>query len=162
MKKVHLIAVAFSLVLTAGEKADAQGHGAASVSPLITVNTRAVRNFVKSYESAVDPEWVALKEGGWQCNFIVDGIRSRAFYTKKGNWLGTLASYNENKLSRDVRAIVKSTYYDYTITYIDEITVPGESKIYLVQIQDDKALKVLRISDNDMETMRELVKLPAR
>lgn len=162
MKKLHFIGIGFSLlVLVTGEKVAAQDQRAASVGPRMIVNTKAMRNFVKTYESAVDPEWVTLKEGGYLCRFVIDSVRCRAFYGEKGAWLLTLASYEEKKLPRDVRATIRSTYYDYKISYIDEISVPGRSKIYLVQIQDDKGIKVLRVSDGEMETMRELVKLQA-
>ena len=163
MKKLNLIGIGFSLlVLLAGEKAEAQNQKAASVGPLMVVNTKAMRNFVKTYESAVDPEWVTLKDGGYLCRFVIDNVRCRAFYGEKGAWLLTLASYEENKLPRDIRAIVKSSYYDYTISYVDEISVPGHSKVYLVQIEDKTSMKMLRISDGEMETVRELVKLQAR
>lgn len=163
MKKLNLIGIGcYLLLLVAGEKADAQNRKAASVGPLMIVNTKAMRNFVKSYESAVDPEWVSLKDGGYLCRFVIDNVRCRAFYGEKGAWLLTLASYEENKLPRDIRAIVRNSYYDHTITYVDEISVPGRSKIYLVQIQDDKGIKMLRVSDGEMETVRELVKLQAR
>ena len=162
MKKLDFLGIGFSLlVLVAGERADAQNRRAASAGPLMVVNTKAMRNFVKTYESAVDPEWVSLKEGGYLCRFVFDSVRCRAFYGEKGDWLLTLASYEENKLPRDVRAIVRNSYYDYAITYVDEISMPGRSRIYLVQIQDEKSLKMLRVSDGEMETVRELVKLPA-
>lgn len=148
------------LGMAAAPKVSAQAQGAASISPIMVVNTKAMRNFVKAYETAVDPEWVLLKEG-YVCRFMIDGVRCRAFYSQKGAWLLTVASYEENKLPKDVRAMVRSTYYDYTISYIDEISAPGKSKSYLVQIQDEKGMKILQVSDGGIETVKELVKLAA-
>jgi hypothetical protein len=37
--------------------------------------------------------------------------------------------------------------------------MPGKSTIYLVQIQDDKEIKVVRISEGEMETINEIEKL---
>jgi hypothetical protein len=163
MKKLHLAGTALLLIaLAVGEKTGAQVRETASVSPLMLVNTRAMRNFVKSYSSAVDANWQPVKEGGWQVFFIADSIRCRALYSKRGNWLFTLRSYNENRLPRDVRSIVRSTYYDYAITYIDEVSAPGQATTYLVQIQDEKGIKILQVADGEMETLRELAKLQAR
>ncbi|MBS1604201.1 MAG: hypothetical protein JST42_16155 [Bacteroidetes bacterium] len=163
MKKLHLAAAAFLLLaLVVGQKADAQAPQTVSAGSLLFVNTRALRNFGKSYSSAVDAEWQALKDGGWQVRFVSDSIRYRALYSGKGNWLFTIGSYNENRLPRDVRSIVKTTYYDYAITYIDEVSAPGQPTTYLVQIQDEKAIKILQVADGEMETLRELVKLAAR
>jgi hypothetical protein len=163
MKKSHFIGTAFSLlVLTAGEKASAQVRELATVAPMTLVNTRAMRNFVKTYATAVDADWQPMKEGGWQVRFVKDSIRYRVLYSEKGNWLFTLGAYGENKLPRDVRSLVRSTYYDYTISYIDEVSAPGQSIVYLVQIRDARGMKVLRVSDGDMETVNELTNLAAR
>ena len=59
----------------------------------------------------------------------------------------------------EVRALVKTTYYDYTISHIDEIHLTEQSNtIYLVLIEDDKTFKTIRVCDGEMEEIHELVK----
>jgi hypothetical protein len=41
-------------------------------------------------------------------------------YGKHGYWLYTIRRYDEKNLPADVRALVKSTYYDYTFLHIDK------------------------------------------
>jgi len=62
-------------------------------------------------------------------------------------------------LPTEVRALVKKTYYDYTISHIDEVHHAEQpNTIYLVLIEDDKTLKTIRVCDGEMEEIHELSK----
>ncbi|MGI8952391.1 MAG: hypothetical protein ACR2FN_12510 [Chitinophagaceae bacterium] len=59
--------------------------------------------------------------------------------------------YDETKLPHDVRAQVKSTYYDYAITTVDEVHYQGQI-VYLVHMQDANTWKIIRVnSDGEMD-----------
>jgi hypothetical protein len=121
------------------------------------VNSRAIRHFNKAYSGNDAAEWSFLKEGGFVCRFTRKKIVSRAFYDKKGNWLYTVAGYTEDKLAKEIRAMVRRVYYDYQISFINEINMPEGKNVYIIQIQDEKTLKILRISEDEMEIVQEFI-----
>jgi hypothetical protein len=86
-----------------------------------------------------------------------DGAEHRVFYDKKGYWDATIKYYDEKKLPPDVRAIVKSTYYDYSITSVQEIQ-KGNKIVYLVHMQDATTLKSVKVCDGEMEVIAEFNK----
>ena len=125
--------------------------GAVSDEP---INSRAVRYFNRSFKDIKDAEWSRIKEGGFLCKFMEKGILKRVYFDPTGNWQYTIAGYNEAKLPRDIRALVKGAYYDYAITYIQQInTVKDNKTAYLVQVQDETKLMVLRVVDGETEVI---------
>jgi hypothetical protein len=125
-------------------------------SEMSTISIKAIKNFKSSFKEATDAQWSKIKNGyvAW---FKLSGIVNRTFYDKRGNWYFTVAYYDETKLPRDVRAIVKRVYYDYTISGIQEISIE-DKVIYLVTVQDEKTLKTLRVCDGDMDIVGDYIK----
>lgn len=122
------------------------------------INSRAVRNFIRYYEGSSDAVWSQSKNGRIMCRFVVDDIVNRAFYDNKGNWQYTVAGYAEDKLPGEIKDMVKSVYYDYAITYVNEIDLPKNEKAYFVQVQNNARIKILRINAGEMELFQEFSK----
>jgi hypothetical protein len=74
-------------------------------------------------------------------------------YNKKGSWNYTLKKYAENKMPADVRTMVKSIYFDYTIMEVSETKQQPEIEniIYNVLIMYRDNFKVLQICNREME-----------
>ena len=66
----------------------------------------------------------------------------------------TIIYYDEKKLPPEVRAIGKSTYYDYSITRVDEIHVNSQI-IYQVHMQDENTWKNIRVCDGSIEVVED-------
>ena len=115
------------------------------------VNSKAVKDFRKSFAGASGEKWFVIPSG-FTTKFTQNDIQYRVDYNKKGNWTGTMKSYDEKKLSRDIRRIVKSTYYDYSITWVNEITVTDyfPLSVYFIHIEDETSFKNLQIVDGEM------------
>lgn len=130
-----------------------KGEGARHVS------LDAVRDFMKRFPLASDVKW-KLVDDEYNATFYVDSNETMVAYKNNGKWVYTINHYNNEKmLPTEVRALVKKTYYDYTITNIDEIHLAEQSNgIYLVLIEDDKTFKTIRVCDGEMEEIHELVK----
>ena len=80
-------------------------------------------------------------------------------HDKKGKLLYSVKRYNESQLPKDVRSLVRSQYYDYNITGVEEITVPGEEKsIYMVHLQDDTNIKIVKVYDGALEVTGEYIR----
>lgn len=115
----------------------------------INISTKAVKDFTKKYKNAEHAGWFVI-EDGYLAEFKKGGIKTNVYYNRKGLWIGNVRSYFEVNLPRDIRHLVKSTYYDYTINYIQEITV-DRNIVYLVKIEDDSTFKTIRIQDGEMD-----------
>jgi hypothetical protein len=137
----------FESSLVAADKA------ATAAADLSSIHVRAIKDFSHSYKDASETRWSKISDGyvAW---FKVNGIVNRTFYDKSGNWHFTVSYYDEKNLNREVRAIVKRTYYDYSIVSVQEVRVEDKT-IYLVNVQDDQNFKVLRICDGEMETVQD-------
>jgi len=120
------------------------------------INARALKEFSKTFKSAANATWYEIK-GGFIAKFEKDGITTRVDYDRKGRWVATLRIYAEANLPRDVRHLVKSTYYDYSISLVQEVTV-GDKTAYLVKIEDADTLKTIRVVDGEMDVYEDYKK----
>ena len=89
---------------------------------------------------------------------IASAQTTRVFYDKKGRVQFTIDYYGEKELPREVRAVVKPVYYDYTIVSVQEVKQNGRS-VYMIDLQDSHTLKTIRVADGDMELVRSLARL---
>ena len=92
------------------------------------------------------------------CTFFLNGTLNRSYYDINGRWQCTIATYQEPQLPKSIRQIVKQVYYDYAISYVNEISLAENRTVYVVQVQDEKKLKILRIADDQMEVVEEIEK----
>ena len=104
--------------------------------------------FPESFAS--DEAWFATDDG-FVVKFKQDGVETRADYNKKGNWLHTIRTYDENRLPEDIRHLVKSSYYDYDILQVQEIEKPSNTFTYIVHLEGKTKFINLRITDENME-----------
>ena len=93
------------------------------------INTKALKDFGDRFNSPNDAKWFS-DANGFVSYFVKDGYGDRAFYDKKGHWQYSLIFYGEDKLPRDIRAIVKSTYFDMNITLVEEVQTNQGMAIY--------------------------------
>jgi hypothetical protein len=117
------------------------------------VNTKALRYFKKQYKDINDEKWYTLSNG-YLAEFNANSSKNLVVYDKKGNWKFTISYYDEKNLPPEIRSIVKPTYYDYTISRVEEIHV-NDKIIYLVHIQNETSLKTVRVCNGEMELMEE-------
>jgi hypothetical protein len=128
----------------------------ADESDTVNINSRAERDFSERFEAADKADWVEIKDG-FAAKFVNDGVDTRVFYDRKGRWFSTIRIYDQYSLPKDVRKQVRSTYYDYDIYMVIEVTV-GEKTAYLVKIQDEETMKTIRVLDGEMDVYDEFLK----
>jgi hypothetical protein len=122
-----------------------------------TVNPKAVRDFMRSYKSVSNEKWYQLQHG-LVVIFSLDTIKYQVEYDRKGAWLYTIRIYNENILPRDIRHLVKSTYYDYAIRLVHEIETPRHTFTYIVLLDGTAEFINLRVSDGEMDEWQKFKK----
>jgi len=171
MKKNHLFIAAILLIaMAAGSNVNAQTtknisfltdvktmeKAMALSEPSDAINSRAKRDFRRSYPDVDDAQWYAFKDG-FAAKFNDDGYEHMVTYNRVGDWQYTISNYDEKKLDENVRALVKSTYYDYTITLVQEITLHDQT-IYVIHMQDATTWKTLKVADGEMSILEDFNK----
>jgi hypothetical protein len=129
-----------------------------STNELETISPRALRNFADTYKN-VSGEMDEV-EGGFAVRFTSDDIRTTILYDSKGYWAGSIKYYNEEKMLREIRHVVKSTYYDYNIIYTQEVETADTKGMptYVICLEDKTKIKMVRICDGEMSVWKEFTK----
>ena len=128
------------------------------ISNLNYVSIWAIRDFLDRYSNVDNAKWFLTPDGGFESYFVQDGYGDRIFYDKKGYWLYSLITYGENKLPRDIRYVVRSTYFDFMIVIVEELQMAGGIE-YIISLEDKTNIKVVKVNGaGDMEVLQDLDK----
>ncbi|WP_207511411.1 hypothetical protein [Longitalea luteola] len=122
------------------------------------VPIKVMRDFLKRSPSANDANWMEVETG-----FVAKYIDKknnfcRTVYNSRGSYVYTVKQYAERNLPREVRGIVKSQYYDYTITLVEEVHQPLKPLVYIVHLEDATSFKHVQVSEGEMEVTKEYKK----
>ena len=131
----------------------ANGMAAASTSE---VNIKAMKNFTRDYKNPSSTTWFKLQDG-FVVYFTQKEIAMRVAYDKKGNYLWTIRNYSENELPFEVRDLVKSRYYDFTIHHIDEVK-SNEGIAYTIKLEGKTTWKTIKVVNSEMTVINDYVK----
>ena len=125
----------------------------------LAISPRAVKDFMNTHKNVTGESWMKTKDG-FSVRFNSDDVRTTIYYDKKGNWSGSIKIYGEEKMLRDIRHLVKSTYYDYSIVYTQEIETTDSDGVptYVVCVEDKTKIKMIRISAGEMSEWKEYTK----
>jgi hypothetical protein len=120
-------------------------------------NSKAVNDFNRRFNKVSDAWWLS-DNNGFTSYFKEDGFTNRVAYDRKGNWIYTMIYYNESRLPKNVRSVVKSEFYDLTIVLVKEVqTMYG--KVYVVNLEDKTTIRIVKVNDEgEMETVQEIIK----
>lgn len=122
-----------------------------------SIHTRAIKDFETRFNNVADARWYS-DGNGFVSYFVRDGYGSRAFYDKKGRWQYSLIFYGEDKLPKDIRTMVKSTYFDMAITLVEEVHT-NDGKGYVIYLEDKSNIKLVKVnSEREMSVMQDLTK----
>lgn len=161
MKKL-IVALLVFLFYTGGQSAKAQKSDNAYLLtwPVIRSDNAAVKAARDLWVKVGDQkkeEWYKLSQG-YLATFREGTVESRYMYDVKGNWLYTLLTYAEKDLPVDLRRGIRSTYYDYSISWAKEVR-QGEDVVYIVHIENEKEWKNLSVlPEGEMREMLSVCK----
>ncbi|MES2645922.1 MAG: hypothetical protein V4717_03525 [Bacteroidota bacterium] len=119
------------------------------------MTARAFKDFSKTFKNVTNADWVAGQTGGYIASFHQDESLNMVFYNDNGKYLYTIKRHTEKQLPKEIRHMVKTTYYDYAIIGAEEVLIDNKT-IFLVHIKFDKYSKTIRIDENTMEAIEEL------
>ena len=89
---------------------------------------------------------------------VVDGRATTTAYDKKGKWIYTIEKYSLDNLDKNITDRVQSVYYNYGVTSIEKVEQRGMNTVYVVHLENAKSIKLVRLTDDDMELVQDLVK----
>ena len=137
---------------------DLAGTSDASTNAISSTNVKAkaVKDLQKSFKNAASVLWYP-NGSGFTARFNENGIRTNVDYDKKGNWKNTVSYYGEDKMSKDLRKLIKSTYYDFKINQVIDIQTP-EGNAFIVQIEDEVSFLNIRVIDGAMDVYETIIK----
>jgi hypothetical protein len=143
------------------QKVFASGNSLTSSTGVVEINfsqvPKRVRNdFSKSFSKFTSAKWYKVDDG-FIASFTKNGNPMRSNYDLKGNWTYDLSTYSPEKLPSHVHSQVKSTYYDFTITSVDEIRT-SDKTIYIVHMTDKNSWINVRVCEGDMEIIEHRTK----
>jgi hypothetical protein len=124
------------------------------------ISIKIVRKFIAAFKDVENVSWEKMTDGSCIARFTKDSVKTTITYNKKGTWNYTLKRYAENKMPEDVRDMVKSTWYDYSIVAVTEIMLPSERDdiIYNILIKYGANCKTIQIRNKEMELINDFTK----
>ena len=121
------------------------------------INSKAIKDFQERYNNIKNAMWFSDKNG-FESYFVQNGFGNRVFYGKKGHWLYSLILHTEHELPSDVRASIKSIYFDLAITFVEEVQT-NYGVFYIVNLEDKSNIKILKVNDlGEINSLLELNK----
>jgi hypothetical protein len=130
---------------------------ASNYSAADVISQKAVNNFEKTFKNVSEVKWYEMPDG-YRANCIMNGVRCRLDYDKRGNWLHTIKYIDEKKLPIDVRRLVASSYLDYSITSIEQIELPHHQLVFVIHLQGEKNWINIRVSDSEISELQTINK----
>jgi hypothetical protein len=122
-----------------------------------SISANAIKNFSRSFKGITGATWSQAKDGGVIASFTSDNVKNRIAYNSKGREQYKILTYDESKLSREMKRNVQSAYEDFNITQVDEVHFENET-VYLVHLENCNRIKMVRIHDGEMEEVQNLKK----
>ena len=119
----------------------------------VTKNTfqRALNDLKRNFKVVNNIRWENV-EDGHIATFTSNGIKNTVAYNTKGNWQHTIRQYREKNLPNEVRTLVKSNYFNFNLSQVEELTISGAT-IYLIHADGINEHKLIRISEEKMEVI---------
>src|SRR5215831_8686934 len=100
----------------------------------------------------------SLTAKGYTVHSVIDGRESTTAYNKKGDWVYTIQNYSTDNLDKNIIDKVRTDYNNYGVTSIQKIEQPGKDVVYVVNLENQTSIKVVRIVNDDVELMKDLTK----
>jgi hypothetical protein len=117
----------------------------------VSVRTKVMRTFLQAFEGATSVRW---SRDGRQClaSFTQGDQTGNALFSANGALQYSLQYGTEKHLPRDVRHLVRSTYYDLKIKNVTEVN-SNNTKAWIVSLQDADNLVVVRVLDGGIDEL---------
>ena len=125
-----------------------------ALESLKAVNAKMHNHFSKNFKNATDIR-IHPEADHTQISFKENGSANSVQYNKKGKWQYSLRTYDESKLSDNLRNDVESAYPGFKVFgFVNEVDVLNKTAT-LVMIENKDSWKRIRIVDNEISVYEE-------
>jgi hypothetical protein len=149
MKKLMLLAGLYCL--QPALYAAVSGNPNSSYVAPVNASDRAKAHFNANYSEARDAAWYNLPNKNMYCIFHNGNIIDRVFYDSRGYWEYTLMGYPPSGLPQEVKDQVNYSFDGYRITWVNEIRSNQNKPVYIINIENENHIRVIRIAGDDVE-----------
>ena len=125
-------------------------------SSTTNVSAKVNKSFGQYFKGATHQRWYQL-EKNFLVKFIQNDQENRALFTKNGSLVYHISYGAEKNLPSDVRGLVKSTYYDQSITRVLKVN-QDKRNIWVISLEDAKDYVMVRVEDMEMEETQRMQK----
>ena len=120
------------------------------------VSAKVNKSFGQYFKGATHQRWYQI-EKNFLVKFIQNDQENRALFTKNGSLVYHISYGTEKNLPSDVRGLVKSTYYDQSITRVLKVN-QDKRNIWVISLEDAKDYVMIRVEDMEMEETQRMQK----
>jgi len=120
------------------------------------VSQKVSESFASLFKGAEAPKWF-VADKNYVVDFILNNQVNKAEFTKNGRLVYHMAFGNEKQMPTDIRTIVKSKYFDFSINSTVKITYL-EKSAWIVNIEDAEHFLVVRVVDGVMDVVEKIEK----
>jgi hypothetical protein len=118
---------------------------------------RATRDFWNRAGEQKNEKWYKMPQG-YMAEYTDGPVKAKYVYDQRGIWRYSLLTYTEWQLPEEIRKLVRSNYYDFTIGWVKQVN-EDETLVYVVHIEDEKSWKDLAVQDGEIRVLKEFRKL---
>jgi hypothetical protein len=122
----------------------------------VEVSTRLNRAFQNFFKDASQLQWYEVNKY-FLVKFIQDDREHRALFTKSGELIYHISYGTEDFLPADIRKLVKSSYYDQSITRVLKVN-QDKRTIWVVSMEDNHEYVMARVEDMELEETKRMTK----
>ena len=113
------------------------------------VNKKIENAFTKQFKNAENTKWFAADKN-FLVAFELDQQRHNALYKKNGSLIYNISYGSEKNLPTEVRSLVKSKYFDYSISTAINVK-QNDANIWLINVEDQQNMFQVRVEDGEMK-----------
>lgn len=121
------------------------------VSATVYVKAKVIRSFLHSFTGATEVKW-SLDNGRYFASFNQNNKLCKALFDGTGGLIFSLRYGTEKDLPRDVRKLIKSTYFDYAIDVVTEVDTM-DRKAWVVNLSDSDNLIVVSVQEGSLQEL---------
>jgi hypothetical protein len=118
----------------------------------VAKNIKVQRSFISYFGENTENHWSRVGKNFYN-RFHINGLHAYVLFAKNGKLIYVITSGAEKILSADVRKIVKSEYYYYSIRVVIEVKQDNRD-IWVVKLDNASQLMTVRVEDGEMERVQ--------
>jgi hypothetical protein len=163
MKKQLISSICGGLIsLLSFNSSFAQGETFKELSPITVtatasnISAKVTRAFGQFFKDATHLRWYEIDKK-FLVKFIQNDQENRALFTGKGQLVYHISYGIEKNLPAEVRHLVKSNYYDQSITRVLKVN-QDQRNIWVISLEDAKEHIMIRVENMEMEETQRMQK----